>query len=130
MRWIMVTTAAIALAASACGGDNGGGDTGGVSRPLSIDEIAQADAGAVTLDLHYYPGSAHALFHRRVYEEAGLHWPVGMTDKNLILYGLASCDTDSPPVPAQWEPLPGDTQADVETVAEAARDAAAEILCP
>lgn len=136
MRWIIAVVAAVALTAAACGGDDGDTTEPATANgqekpaPLSIDEIAQADASAITFDLSNYPSSVHARYVHAVYNEVGLHTPLGLTDKSLILYGLAACESDSPALPTEWEPVRGDTQADVEMYAEAARDVAHEMLCP
>lgn len=104
-------------------------------KPLSLDQIKLVDPGIVTLDIIKYPNSSHALFVEGVNDAplggtvAGLYAPLGLTDKNLILYGLASCKRDLAPLPRRWEPVPGESRSDMLRFARVARRMADKHFC-
>lgn len=106
-----------------------------VGPPLSLGDIEGAGVGEVTLDLFCHTDTVQALFVDAVYDAPyrgsvlGLYTPLGLTDRSLLVYAMESCD-GQPTLPADWDPAPGDTAADVrDFVSEVERIAATE-LCP
>ena len=95
----------------------------------TFNEIENADDGDVTGWLLNSPDTPAARYVDFVYDEGGFLIPLGQTDKNLILYGLASCRASSPTLPAEWEPVPGESQLDLDEFAAIARRAARVELC-
>lgn len=102
-------------------------------EPLAFEELSVAqDDGRVTLDLLCFPDTPWRQYLDAVTDlafEADIVEPLGTTDRNVIQYGLASCEDEATPVPAEWEPAPGGTQADVDRFAGLARRQAEVFLC-
>lgn len=103
--------------------------------PLTLDEIREASVGAVTLDLYYHTDTIQAQFVDAVYDEPfgdsvlGLYTPLGFTDKSLLVYAIDSCAA-IPQLPPDWDPVPGDDEADVVAFAVEVRRLADTLLCP
>lgn len=140
---------AVFLVLAACGGSETEADpapapsptadaqTPTTTAPLALDEIATTDEGDVTLDVFNFSDTPQARYVNAVLDEAGDKSPLGLTDKNLILYGLAECDSvdgdGDPPLPTEWEPAPAETKFASElnflTFTTVARTKALEVLC-
>jgi hypothetical protein len=97
--------------------------------PLTFEQIRRSDPGAVTVDLLDHPSSVQAKYVDAVMKDAGLYSPLGFNDKTLIVYGLDTCANPAAALPVDWSPAPGDTQADVNRFAAAARLHASTTLC-
>lgn len=124
MRFIIALVPLVLVAAPiACGGS----ESDDAPAPLSLEDIARVDEGAVIVDIVNHPDSIQARYVDAVYDEAGQYAPAGVTARNLILYGLASCEEEPPSLPQEWDQVRGDDRAD--TFAEAARELAHEQLC-
>lgn len=102
---------------------------------LSLSEIRTADEGDVTLDLLNHPDTVQARFLDAVNDAPfrgtvlGLFFPVGTSDKSLLVYAMDSC-SGNPPLPTDWEPAPGLTAVDLNAFAAEVRKIAQQLLCP
>lgn len=123
-----------------------------LAAPLTLDELRQADDGAVTRQIALHPETPQAQYVRfMLSEKSGLARPDGVTERNLLIYAMEWCQhtqaaierlrqrTESParlltppPVPADWLAWPEQTRDNLResNFAHTARGFAARLICP